>query len=89
MPKIDENVNASRACETTPNIVSSLVVTSKGWQAKQSIKLFSAATWSKFVFLPTTPCIKRGFTRQSNAGDGYLQPANDGGNLQHQLVRSA
>ena len=32
---------------------------------------------------------KGGFTRQSNAGDGYLQPANDGGNLQHQLVRSA
>ena len=35
-----------------------------------------------------SPC-KGGFTRQSNAGDGYLQPANDGGNLQHQLVRSA
>ena len=33
--------------------------------------------------------VKGGFTRQSNAGDGYLQPANDGGNLQHQLVRSA
>ena len=32
---------------------------------------------------------KGGFTRQSNAGDGYLQPANDGGNIQHQLVRSA
>ena len=29
------------------------------------------------------------FTRQENAGDGYLQPANDGGILQHQLVRSA
>ena len=32
---------------------------------------------------------KGGFTRQSNAGDGYSQPANDEGNLQHQLVRSA
>ena len=32
---------------------------------------------------------KGGFTRQSNAGDGFLQPANDGGNIQHQLVRSA
>ena len=32
---------------------------------------------------------KGGFTRQPNAGDGYLQPANDRGNLQHQLVRSA
>ena len=32
---------------------------------------------------------KGGFTRQSNAGDVYLQAANDGGNLQHQLVQSA
>ena len=32
---------------------------------------------------------KGGFTRQSNAGDGYLQAANNGGNLQHQLVQSA
>ena len=32
---------------------------------------------------------KGGFTRQSNAGDVYLQPANDGGNLQHQVVQSA
>ena len=32
---------------------------------------------------------KGGFTRLSNAGDGYLQPANDGANIQHQLVRSA
>ena len=29
------------------------------------------------------------FTRQSNAGDWYLQPANDGGNIQHQLLQSA
>ena len=28
--------------------------------------------------------VKGGFVQQSNAGDGYLQPANDGGNLQHQ-----
>ena len=33
--------------------------------------------------------VKGSFTRQLNAGDGYLQPANDGGNIQHQLVRSA
>ena len=32
---------------------------------------------------------KGGFTRQSNTGDGFLKPANDGGNLQHQLMRSA
>ena len=44
-----------------------------------------------WVYLCLTNCFllcKGGFTRQSNAGDGYLQSANDGGNIQHHAACS-
>ena len=49
---------------------------------------------STILKIQSKRCINRrlfkgGFKRQSNAGEGYLQPANDEGNIQHQLVRSA
>ena len=40
-------------------------------------------------FIKMSQNLKAASHDSQNVGDGYLQPANDGGNLQHQLVRSA
>ena len=54
--------------------------------------LLQEMTWSRIWdwegWDKGSPVLKAA-SHDSQTGDGYLQPANDGGNIQHQLVRSA